>query len=213
MRKTWAAMTMAVMMAAAQSVTVLGASITTTGTVVVPVDQGSQTSDTDTTYRSNGAVPDEIMKQGPGAVLEYTKGTGGYIYTMDEKFHENNQYTDAEKKAIEEINAGRQAVSTLPSDTNTTGYEALIRIQEIHKKNAVTSAEIREKANEAETAKERISLYVPNLIEGLQDVKVMWYNSETKKWELLNPALIDYKQKIVTVDLTALGPVTVVYKK
>lgn len=58
-----------------------------------------------------------------------------------------------------------------------------------------------------------LNLYVPNLVEGLNDVQILYYNQTTKAWELMAPSSINYATKEVSVNLSGTTPFTIVYKK
>ena len=84
--------------------------------------------------------------------------------------------------AINEINAGKpltEAVQTL----DLTGYNALTGTHAIITMDANTGA--------VKTGAVEVSLYVPNLVENLANVQVLFYDNATGQWQLI-PALIRF---------------------
>ena len=58
-----------------------------------------------------------------------------------------------------------------------------------------------------------VSLYVPNLVEGLTNVEVLFYNNVTGQWTLLPALKVDPVTKTVAVNIPGSGTLSVVYKK
>ena len=44
-------------------------------------------------------------------------------------------------------------------------------------------------------------VYVPNLVEGLGTVQVLFYNNMTSKWELITPTSVDVANKMIHVTI------------
>jgi len=88
---------------------------------------------------------------------------------------------------------------------NLDGYYALTGTHAIVTKNVNTG-------KVEDTATETV-IYVPNLIEGLGNVAVLYYNNATNQWLLLPVIKIDPKSKLVYVTVTGSGTMTVVYKR
>ncbi|MCB6607713.1 hypothetical protein V3C10_10325 [[Clostridium] symbiosum] len=97
---------------------------------------------------------------------------------------------------INTINAGTEALYRTIGTTNMVGYAALAPVQTALAGNGVS-----------------VNLYVPNLVEGLNDVQVLYYNQATKAWELMAPSSINYATKEISVNLSGTTPFTIVYKK
>ena len=97
---------------------------------------------------------------------------------------------------INTINAGTEALYRTIGTTNMVGYAPLAPVQTALAGNGVS-----------------LNLYVPNLVEGLNDVQILYYNQATKAWELMAPTSINYATKEVTVNLSGTTPFTIVYKK
>ena len=58
-----------------------------------------------------------------------------------------------------------------------------------------------------------VSLYVPNLLDSLEGVSVLFYDNATGRWVLLQPIRVDAAAKTVTVNVSGSGTLSVVYKR
>ena len=106
--------------------------------------------------------------------------------------------------AINDINAGK-ALSEVIQGVDVSGYNALTGTHAIVTKDAATGA-VKDTAAE-------VSLYVPNLVEGLTNVEVLFYNNVTGQWTLLPALKVDPVTKTVAVNIPGSGTLSVVYKK
>ena len=106
--------------------------------------------------------------------------------------------------AINAINAGN-TLADVVKDVDLNGYSALTSVQAIVAKDVNT--------NQPKTGEVAISLYVPNLIQGLNNVQVLFYDNATGLWKLVNPANVDVANKKITVNISGSGSFSVVYKK
>lgn len=91
------------------------------------------------------------------------------------------------------------------SSLNLTGYNALTGTHALVTKN-VTDGKVKDTATET-------VIYVPNLIEGIENVAVLYYDNATGQWLLLPVTKIDTKSKLVYFTVTGSGTLSVVYKK
>ena len=105
---------------------------------------------------------------------------------------------------IHAINSGA-ALSEVVPGVDLTGYNALIGTHAIMTKDAATNTE---KAGQVE-----VPLYVPNLIDGLGDVEVLFYNNITGTWQLIKPTRLDAGSKMLWFNIPGSGTLSVVYKK
>lgn len=110
---------------------------------------------------------------------------------------------DAVVSAINDINAGK-ALSETVMDVDLTGYNALTGTHAIITKDANTG--------DVKKGPVEVSLYVPNLMENLNEVQVLFYSNETGKWELLPIIKKDIEAKTVNVIISGSGTLSVVYK-
>lgn len=86
-----------------------------------------------------------------------------------------------------------------------TGYNALTSTHAVVTQDASTKV-----VNDTMT---ETVIYVPNLIEGLGEVSVLYYDNATGHWLLLPINKMDVKSKLVYVNVTGSGTLSVVYKK
>ena len=101
---------------------------------------------------------------------------------------------------IAQVNAGLSTIQSLPSDSDLAGYNPLVRIQNMETTASTDGQPI------------QFSIYVPNLVEGLNNIQILIQNPSTGKWELVAPTAVSTGTKTVTVSLNYAGPLTVVYK-
>ena len=110
---------------------------------------------------------------------------------------------EATVSQINGINNGQQ-LNNLIKDVDLTGYNALINTQafimEDTKGNVITNVT-------------SVSLNVPNLLNGINNVQILFYNNATGKWEVIAPTAVDFNNKLVTVNLPGSGTLSVIYKK
>lgn len=107
-------------------------------------------------------------------------------------------------ETINTINSGTTPLYRAIGTPETVGYNPLIPVQTLVMTDAATQTKVDERVT--------VSLYVPNLVEGLNDVQLLYYNTVTKKWEFMAPSAIDYATKQVTVTLGSDTAFTVVYR-
>lgn len=106
--------------------------------------------------------------------------------------------------AIEGINSGK-ALSEVVQGVDVSGFNALTGTHAIVTKDAATGA-IKDTQTE-------VSLYVPNLVDGLGNVEILFYNNATGQWVLLPSLKVDPVSKTVAVSIPGSGTLSVVYKK
>ncbi|MBT9777073.1 hypothetical protein GPL15_11225 [Clostridium sp. MCC353] len=107
-------------------------------------------------------------------------------------------------EAINAINAGT-ALTEAVKDVDLNGYSALTAVQAIVAKDV--------NSNQPKTGDVAISLYVPNLIQNLDNVQVLFYDNATGLWRLINPTVVDAANKKITVNISGSGSFSVVYKR
>ena len=106
--------------------------------------------------------------------------------------------------SINAINAGTN-LTEAGTGLDLTGYQAL----------AVTTTMMLfdTNTNSEKRTPSEIPLYVPNLVSGLGNVRVLFFNNFTSKWELLTPTEINVEKKELKVNLPCSGTFSIVYKK
>lgn len=125
------------------------------------------------------------------------------VYFLADKTASVAGLPEATVSQINGINNGQQ-LNNLIKDVDLTGYNALINTQafimEDTKGNVITNVT-------------SVSLNVPNLLNGLNNVQILFYNNATGKWEVIAPTAVDFNNKLVTVNLPGSGTLSVIYKK
>lgn len=107
-------------------------------------------------------------------------------------------------ETINAINAGT-SLNEAVKDVDLNGYSALTAVQAIVAKDVNT--------NQPKSGDVAVSLYVPNLIQGLDNVQVLFYDNATGLWRLIQPAAVDAVNKKITVNISGSGSFSVVYKR
>ena len=105
---------------------------------------------------------------------------------------------------INGINSGSPLNGVVPG-TNLEGYSALISTHAIVTKDAATDTE---KAGVVE-----VPLYVPNLVDGLGEVQVLFYNNLTGTWTVIQPNRVDAASKTIWFNIPNSGTLSVIYKR
>ena len=126
--------------------------------------------------------------------LEFVQGSGGAVSGLPETV----------VNAINGINSGLPLNQVIP-DVDLTGYNALVGTHAIVTKDAETNAE---KAGPVE-----VPLYVPNLVDGLGEVQVLFYNNLTGTWTVIQPSRIDAASKMIWFNIPNSGTLSVIYKR
>lgn len=96
------------------------------------------------------------------------------------------------------------------------GYFALIEVTGIIAVyDGVNQEEIAwENAEEsAENRGGEVTLYVPNLIAGLENVSLLFYGREGTGWEIIPAKAVEAKAKMVTAEIPDAGILTVIYRR
>ena len=107
-------------------------------------------------------------------------------------------------ETINTINAGTTPLYRAIGTPDTVGYNPLIPVQTLIAEDAATQAK--------RTDSVTVTLYVPNLMENLNNVQILYYNEETKMWEFVAPSAVDFATKQISMTLKGNTPFTVVYK-
>ncbi|MGN0485185.1 MAG: hypothetical protein ACI4HI_16705 [Lachnospiraceae bacterium] len=191
------------------STTGMHSSGTSTSAAAVTVSaSGVKTTGAATSTSTNGTVVSVVVE---------TTTTTGQLVTVNSKgqavvgdtavsFANGEAATaglpDAVVAAINQINAG-QPLAEIIKTTDMTGYNALTGTNAIITNDAVSG--------EVKVGTVEVTLYVPNLIEGLNNVAVLFYNNANGLWELLPIVKMDPAAKTVVVNISGSGTLSVVY--
>jgi hypothetical protein len=104
---------------------------------------------------------------------------------------------------INAINSGR-TLSEVVTGVDVSGYNALTGTHAVVTKNAATGA--------VEDTATEVVLYVPNLVDGLGNVSILYYNNATGTWMVIPATQIDPVTKLVYATVPGSGTLSVVYK-
>ena len=104
---------------------------------------------------------------------------------------------------INAINSGR-TLSEVVTGVDVSGYNALTGTHAVVTKNAATGA--------VEDTATEVVLYVPNLVDGLGNVSILYYNNATGTWMVIPATQIDPGTKLVYATVPGSGTLSVVYK-
>lgn len=189
-----------------QSMTVFAANSPGTEPVIVPDRDRWHSSSLTSTYRE--------MTTNDAAVLSGVAGIAGGDGSVTIG---NNKVSFAVGKAltaglsakvtetVEKINSGTRPLYQAIGTPLAVGYSALTPIQSIIATDITTQT--------AATAPISLTLYIPNLIQGLNNIQILYYNQTSKSWEMMAPIAIDFATKQVTVVLPSSTPFTIIYRR
>ena len=105
---------------------------------------------------------------------------------------------------INAINTGN-GLAEAGTGLDLSGYNALVGTTAVMTYQAGTRVE--------KTGATNMPVYVPNLVEGLGTVQVLFYNNMTSKWELITPTSVDVANKMIHVTIPNSGTFSVIYKR
>ena len=105
---------------------------------------------------------------------------------------------------INAINTGT-GLAEAGTGLDLSGYNALVGTTAVMTYQAGTRVE--------KTGATNMPVYVPNLVEGLGTVQVLFYNNMTSKWELITPTSVDVAKKMIHVTIPNSGTFSVIYKR
>ncbi len=105
--------------------------------------------------------------------------------------------------SIASINSGANLASSV-GKAELEGYAALTK---------TAAVVLNDKTTNAVANKEvPVTLYIPNLLEGLQNVKILYYENATGQWKVIEPTAIDFANKTITFNMFGSGTVTIIHK-
>ena len=162
----------------------------------------SSTSTTTTTTTTSGTTT--TTEDGKSLT---TNGAGSNTANVSAVFAVGHAETaglpEAVVSSINSINSGTD-LSAAVGNPDLSGYAALTKTAAVVLQNTSTQGV----ANQETT----VTLYIPNLVEGLQDVKILYYENATGQWKVVDPSAIDFNKKTVTFNMFGSGTVTVIHK-
>ena len=110
---------------------------------------------------------------------------------------------EAVAASIAGINAGNNLAAAVDNAV-LEGYAALTKTSAIV---------LNDKATNTVANKEvSVTLYIPNLISSLENVKILYFENATSQWKVVEPTAVDFVNKTVTFTMYGSGTVTVIHK-
>lgn len=198
MRKKVLTVFMAAALAAALPVSALAARSASTSS---SSDGGSYTTPTTNTSNSGMATTTEDGKS------LTTNGAGSNTENVSAVFAVGNAETaglpEAVVSAINSINTGAELAAAV-GNPELAGYAALTKTAAVVLQDPTTKGAVNREAT--------VTLYIPNLVEGLENVKILYYENATGQWKVIDPAAIDFSKKTITFTMFGSGTVTVIHK-
>lgn len=104
--------------------------------------------------------------------------------------------------SINSINSGAD-LAEATGNPAAAGYSALTKTAAVVLQDTAAGGVAEKEAT--------VTLYVPNLIEGLQNVKVLYYENATGLWKLVDPTMINFENHTISFTMFGSGTVTVVH--
>lgn len=105
--------------------------------------------------------------------------------------------------AVEAINAGK-SLAEATGMTELEGYFALTTTHMFIAKD--------EETGEEATGSGRLTVYVPNLLDGLTDVSALFYDCAGGQWRVIPAEKVDAANKRISVTLNGSGVMTTIYR-
>lgn len=105
--------------------------------------------------------------------------------------------------AVEAINRG-ESLAEATGMTELEGYFALTTTHMIIAKD--------EETGEEATGSGRLTIYVPNLLDGLTDVSALFYDCAGGQWRVIPAERVDAANKRISVTLNGAGVMTTIYR-
>ena len=164
-------------------------------------------------------VPEETKKaqkipEEPGKVQEIPEETDsawenpeeGIVFTYVDEKTAVPELSEAVLVQVERINHG-DGLAQVTGLTELKNYFALIGIKGIIAQDG--------EPGEGVDGGGEVTLYVPNLIQGLSKVAVLFYGRESGQWEVISvpESAVDTAAKMLTVELPGAGLMTVIYQR
>ena len=58
-----------------------------------------------------------------------------------------------------------------------------------------------------------VPLYIPNMVDGLGDIEVLFYDNMTGTWKVIKPNKVDIGSKMIWFEVPNSGTFSVIYKR
>lgn len=203
MKKRIAGLALVTLLVMAQASSVFAAGSTSTSTTVTNTSSATKSDNGSEIQTGTVTVNGETVTVTTNSRGEAVVGNTSVSFANGSAATAGLPTTTVEQ--INAINAG-QSLAESVSDVNLTGYNALGQTMAIVTKNNTTGA-----VDDHVTA--LVNLYVPNLLENLGTVQILFFNNATGRWELLTPVNINAAAKQISVYVPGSGTLSVVYRR
>lgn len=177
-----------------------------------PGDTGTGEPGTDSMAKAPGTEPNGSLENGAEAGQEDVLHLGQIAASEEEEkvteltfriAGEAEGLPQAVQDQIARINKGEQLWEVIGSN-NLKDYYALTGTHTVE-------AQDKESGQKAVGAG-RLTMYVPNLLEGLKDIAVLFYDDTAGKWCLIPAEKVDMEKRTVSMILTGSGTLTVIHR-
>lgn len=206
MKKGTAAIVLTVALAVAMPMAVLGASISSGGSSGGGGSSKSSSSVGTVTVGTGLTVGSSMTTTKTDGISLSTNGAGSSTENVNAIFATGEAATaglpENAVASINSINAGAILTDAV-GIADLAGYAALTETSAIVLQNTATGAV----ANEQSV----VSIYIPNLLENLKNIKILCYENATSQWKVIEPSAINFENKTITFAMVGSGTVTVVY--
>ncbi len=206
MKKRWVVLTMAAMLAASCPAVAFAANSITTGAAIGD-SSSSSTKEKDGMEIPSGQTMTNPVTGEQSTVSQNERGQAVVGNTALE-FAKDSAATaglpEAVVSAINDINAGK-SLSDVISGVDLVGYNALTSTHAIVTRDNATNA--------VKVGNVDVPIYVPNLVENLGNVEILFYDNATGLWQKLPVTVLDVANKTVWANIPGSGTFSVVYKK
>lgn len=159
----------------------------------VPEDTGSSSEEKIEDGQEDALHLGQIPMSGEEEQAELTFRIAGEVEDLPQKVQDQ----------IARINKGEQLWKVIGSN-DLKDYYALTGTHTVE-------AQDRDSGQEAVGAG-RLTMYVPNLLEGLTDIAVLFYDNAAGKWCLIPAEKVDMEKRTVSMILTGSGTLTVIHR-
>lgn len=167
-----------------------------------------------TVQESRSAGKEQKVPEGTGKVQKVPEETDsawenpeeGIVFTYVDEKTAVPELSEEVLVQAERINHG-EGLSQVTGLTELKNHFALIGIKGIIARDGETGEEV--------DGGGEVMLYVPNLIQGLSKVAVLFYGRESGQWEVISvpESAVDTAAKMLTAELPGAGLMTVIYQR
>lgn len=116
----------------------------------------------------------------------------------------------AEQILSREVLAAVEAINTGKSLAEATGMKELEGYFALTTTHMIIAKD--EETGEEATGSGRLTIYVPNLLDGLADVSALFYDCGEEQWRVIPAEVVDTVNKRISVTLNGSGVMTTIYR-